>query len=395
MDDLRERILPLTPALAPARVTWSPVAWLDGASNVHARFVYGTRVNVPEYMVTAEGTFCILTDHLGSPRLVVNASTGAVAQRVDYDEWGGRARRLGTGLPAVRVRGRALRPRHGAGAVRGEGLRRPLLVANPYARELTFQDDRTRTRRDHVKYLTLIRTIALLHQHQRPVKTVSHRGQAVEYVEVTLEDLALANVLAHQVLGRSLDELPPQTRRALLALDGMVTEACAREGVVRSAYRFTRRALRERTGLGHTQLKVHLGRLEELEYVIAHAGGRGQSVQCELVYDGKGKDGAPFLTGLIDVEKLGGCGYDDGRWSAFSRGWSGQERARSGGGRPAVGPGPAGGRGGGIAISSSDDGPRSSVAVASPGNAPLGSEAARPSSYPRSSQANGALAAGP
>ena len=274
-------------------------------------------------------------------------------------------------------------------------LIRPLLVANPYARELTFQDDRTRTRRDHVKYLTLIRTIALLHQHQRLVKTVSHRGQAVEYVEVTLEDLALANVLAHQVLGRSLDELPPQTRRALLALDEMVSEGCAREGVEQSAYRFTRRAVRERTGLGHTQLKVHLGRLEELEYVIAHAGGRGQSVQYELVYDGKGKDGAPFLTGLIDVEKLGGCGYDDGRWSAFSRGWSVQERARSGGGRPVVGPGPAGGRGGGIAIPSSDDGPGSSVAVPSPGNAPLGSEAARPSSYPRSSQANGAIAAGP
>jgi hypothetical protein len=45
-------------------------------------------VNVPEYMVTPEGTFRILTDHLGSPRPVVNASTGAVAQRVDYDEWG-------------------------------------------------------------------------------------------------------------------------------------------------------------------------------------------------------------------------------------------------------------------------------------------------------------------
>src|SRR3990172_7423398 len=171
-------------------------------------------------------------------------------------------------------------------------LIRPLLVANPYARELTFQDDRTRTRRDHVKYLTLIRTIALLHQHQRPVKTVSHRGQAVEYVEATLEDLALANVLAHQVPGRSLDELPPQTRRALLALDEMVSEGGAGEGVEQSAYRFTRRAVRERTGLGHTQLKVHLGRLEELEYVIAHAGGRGQSVQYELVYDGKGKDGA-------------------------------------------------------------------------------------------------------
>ena len=55
---------------------------------MYARFVYGTRVNVPEYMVTAAGTFRIVTDHLGSPRLVVNTGTGAVAQRIDYDEWG-------------------------------------------------------------------------------------------------------------------------------------------------------------------------------------------------------------------------------------------------------------------------------------------------------------------
>jgi RHS repeat-associated protein len=65
-----------------------PVAWLDGTGAVYATFVYGLHVNVPEYMVTAAGTFRFLTDHLGSPRLVVNASTGAVAQRIDYDEWG-------------------------------------------------------------------------------------------------------------------------------------------------------------------------------------------------------------------------------------------------------------------------------------------------------------------
>jgi len=65
-----------------------PVAWLDGAGQVKARFVYGTKVNVPEYMVTTTGTYRILTDHLGSPRLVVDSTTGAVAQRVDYDEWG-------------------------------------------------------------------------------------------------------------------------------------------------------------------------------------------------------------------------------------------------------------------------------------------------------------------
>jgi len=65
-----------------------PVAWLNGAGQVYARFVYGTRVNVPEYMVTAGRTFRIVTDHLGSPRLVIDTANGAIAQRIDYDEWG-------------------------------------------------------------------------------------------------------------------------------------------------------------------------------------------------------------------------------------------------------------------------------------------------------------------
>jgi RHS repeat-associated protein len=65
-----------------------PLAWLNGAGQVYARFVYGTRVNVPEYMETAAGTYRIVADHLGSPRLVVDTVSGAVVQRVDYDEWG-------------------------------------------------------------------------------------------------------------------------------------------------------------------------------------------------------------------------------------------------------------------------------------------------------------------
>jgi RHS repeat-associated protein len=64
------------------------VAEIDGAGNVVARFVYGSRPNVPDYAVTASGTWRIFSDHLGSPRLVVNASTGALVQRLDYDEFG-------------------------------------------------------------------------------------------------------------------------------------------------------------------------------------------------------------------------------------------------------------------------------------------------------------------
>jgi RHS repeat-associated protein len=65
-----------------------PVAWLNGAGQVYATFVYGLHTNVPEYMTTSAGTFRILTDHLGSPRLVVNTASGAVAQRMDYDAFG-------------------------------------------------------------------------------------------------------------------------------------------------------------------------------------------------------------------------------------------------------------------------------------------------------------------
>jgi len=183
-------------------------------------------------------------------------------------------------------------------------LIRPLLVVNPYAPRLTFLDDRTRMRRDHMKYLTLIRAIALLHQHQRQIKTVEHRGKVVPYIEATLDDIALANRLAHRVLGRSLDELAPQTRQLLMLLDRMVSEGCDRERCARRDYRFSRRAVREYTRLSLSQVYVHVSRLMEYEYVIQHRGGRGQSFEYELVYNGEGQAGEPFLAGLIDVEAL-------------------------------------------------------------------------------------------
>jgi DNA primase catalytic core len=189
-------------------------------------------------------------------------------------------------------------------------LLKPVPVVNPYAPGLTFQDSQTRTRRDHMKYLTLIRSVALLHQHQRPRKTVEHRGRTVEYIEVELADIAMANRLAHEVLGRSLDELPPQTRRLLLAVDEMVTAECERQKMERSDYRFSRRDVREATGWGDTQLKTHLHRLEELEYLLIHRGGRGQSMVYELVFTRPKDGGKPVLGGLIDVEKLAKDGYD-------------------------------------------------------------------------------------
>jgi DNA primase len=155
-------------------------------------------------------------------------------------------------------------------------LLRPLLVANPFAKELTFLDHVTRTRRDHMKYLTLIRTVALLHQHQRPLKTVTHRGERLEYIEVTKSDIEIANELCGKVLTNMLDELPPKTRELLVKLDEYVAERAKESGIDAIDVRFTRRSLRERTGIGDTQLKVHLGRLVELEYVVLHRGDHSQ-----------------------------------------------------------------------------------------------------------------------
>jgi DNA primase catalytic core len=189
-------------------------------------------------------------------------------------------------------------------------LLKPISVVNPYAPGLTFLDGQTRTRRDHTKYLTLIRTIALLHQHQRPRQTVQHNGRTIEYIEVALDDIAVANRLTAEVLGRSLDELPPQTRRLLLLVDAMVTAECKQQRIERGDYRFSRREVRAVTGWGDTQLRLHLGRLEELEYLLAHRGGRGQSFVYELAFAVEGDGCKPVMAGLIDVEKLGGYKYD-------------------------------------------------------------------------------------
>jgi hypothetical protein len=133
---------------------------------------------------------------------------------------------------------------------------------------------------------------------------VEHRGKVVPYVEATLDDIALANRLAHRVLGRSLDELAPQTRLLLMLLDRMVSEGCEREHTTRRDFRFSRRAVREYTRWSLTQVHVQMSRLLEYEYVIQHRGGRGQSFEYELVYNGEGQAGEPFLAGLIDVEAL-------------------------------------------------------------------------------------------
>ena len=133
----------------------------------------------------------------------------------------------------------------------------PIHVLNPYAMALTFPSGQTRNRRDHEKYLTLIEAIALLHQHQRARGQQVVRGRVIEYITVTLEDIALANQLAPEVLGRSLDELPPQTRRLLEHIRAIVATKRKTESA-KTATCFSRREIKDACGWSLTQVRVHL-----------------------------------------------------------------------------------------------------------------------------------------
>jgi hypothetical protein len=211
-------------------------------------------------------------------------------------------------------------------------LLRPLDVLNPYAQFLTFPDQTTRLRRDHEKYLTLIDTIAYLHQYQRPVKIAKQgnsgqNGGMLEYIEATLDDITLANRIAHDILGRSLDELPPQTRRLLKLIDSHVTDGCQHQALRRMDFRFSRRQLREAIRWGDSQLKVHLARLVEFEYIVAYRT-KTNGFEYELVYEVTDTDDTLRFPGLVDIESLA-CAYDAAR--------SGQNAIRPGFGRGMAG----------------------------------------------------------
>jgi RHS repeat-associated protein len=66
----------------------NPVVELDSSGNVVSRFVYANGINIPDYFIKGGVTYRIVSDHLGSPRVIINVATGEIVQRMDYDEFG-------------------------------------------------------------------------------------------------------------------------------------------------------------------------------------------------------------------------------------------------------------------------------------------------------------------
>jgi DNA primase catalytic core len=206
-------------------------------------------------------------------------------------------------------------------------LLQPLHVVNPFAPALTFATARTRNRRDHEKYLTLIDAIALLHQHQRRRGQHIVNGRTVEFIEVTLDDIALANELAPEMLGRSLDELPPQTRRLLAFIRELMKTKRKSNGAKAASY-FSRKELRDVSGWSLTQVSVHLERLVALEYLALRHGRFGSAFVYEILFDLDAPETIAHI-GLIEVARLR---HDyNARVTGFSAGVPGQNGQVTGG----------------------------------------------------------------
>ncbi|MBL0381305.1 MAG: hypothetical protein JKP90_17050 [Desulfofustis sp. PB-SRB1] len=184
----------------------------------------------------------------------------------------------------------------------------PLAVVNPYAEYLNYPSHSLRARRDHKKYLGLIRAVAFLHQYQREIQTVEVDGTPVEYIEVTLTDIETANRLANVVLGQSMDELVKPSRTLLSKIYEMVKEQAEQNNAPIDEIFFTRRMIREYTGWSDWQIRAHIKQLEEMEYIGVRTSSRGKEYSYILNYQGQGEEHQETcylnLTSVEQIETL-------------------------------------------------------------------------------------------
>ena len=177
-------------------------------------------------------------------------------------------------------------------------LLRPLKIINPFEPLLSYPDESLLVRRDHPKYLNLILAVTFLYQLQRPVRNDAELG---DYIETTLDDIAIANELAHELFGHSLDDLSRPGRELLRLIAEYVAKQAG--GGSPDKVNFNRRELREAFKWGDTRLRTHLEELVEMEYVVPLSGRFGQTYQYRLVYEPTDEPGR-FLSGLKSVEQL-------------------------------------------------------------------------------------------
>jgi hypothetical protein len=90
----------------------------------------------------------------------------------------------------------------------------------------------------------------------------------------------------------------------LLLVNEAVDRECQKLKIDRSDFRFSRKDVRAWTQWADTTLKRHLARLEDMEYLLVHRGGRGQSFVYEMIFESTNNPSKPQFPGLIHAYNL-------------------------------------------------------------------------------------------
>jgi DNA primase catalytic core len=191
------------------------------------------------------------------------------------------------GLVAKTKRSAVIRRHHNA-----QRLLAPLKVIIPDAPALAFPSRRLSLRREQKKYLTLIKTIALLHQHQRTRGTVTVDGERVAYIEASAGDIALAQTLLPALLRRNLDDLAPPSRSLLVAINSLVATKMEGLKIPQCYAHVSRQEIQQATGLSYWHLRAYLAQLVEHEYLAIARGTQGKRFLYELLWEGEDEDPA-------------------------------------------------------------------------------------------------------
>ena len=176
-------------------------------------------------------------------------------------------------------------------------LLKDVKVIIPFASELKFPAEWVRTRRDHVRFLNLIKIITFLHQYQRPLKTSGGR----DYIESTVDDYAIAYGLAKDLFGETFRELKKPQRELLNTIEKLSDTTDV----------ITRREVRQQTGMQDYSLRKLLGDLVNLEYLTVTEGKQGKCYYYKL--SERNVDSEKVVIGLTTplelMNRLAGPGY--------------------------------------------------------------------------------------
>jgi len=178
-------------------------------------------------------------------------------------------------------------------------LLKPLPIVIPFAKHIQFPHQKLRARRDHQRFLNLIEVLAFLHQYQRTKKTI--HGQ--EVILAGIEDYTIALSLAKDLLAETFRDCQKPLRDLLTSIQAMLKARSEKEKQAMDALLFTRKDVREFTGLPHQRIKRLFAELEEYEYIAVDKGPSGSRNTYRLM---AGPEQAAALAGLLSPAELKG-----------------------------------------------------------------------------------------